>query len=546
MTTKPKAKRFRIHRANKEASDADQAAVKAAAQAAAEAKATGTEDGFGDTAFPTTKPTASPQAETAAATSATAPRNNPDAERELEKIRAEGLTSRQLRMARRLALKHGMDPTSEFDAVRLLRAKGIDPFGRANMLELVVADKPDGAPGTGLQPAPTTAPAAPSLSEDRAREVREIQVDIARRRRRNLAALFARLAVFVFLPTFVAGYYFFVAATPMYATKSEFVIQQADNASSPMGGLFSGTGFATSQDSITVQSYLGSREAMQRLDQDIGFKAHFSQDNIDLLNRLEPDATNEDAYKVFKRNVKIGYDPTEGIIKMEVIAADPEVSTTFSRALIGYAEEQVDDLTQRLREDQMRGATESFEDAENKMVAAQSRVLELQEQLGVLDPKSETASIMSQISTFEGQLAEKQLRLSQLLDNAAPNQARVSGVEGDISRLQTLVAQLRGQLTEERSGETSLARINAQLSMAEVDLQTRTAMMQESLSSLEAARIEANRQVRYLSLGVNPVSPDEPTYPRSFENTLVAFFIFSGIYLMLSLTVAVLREQVSA
>jgi len=546
MTTKPKAKRFRIHRANKEASDADQAAVKAAAQAAAEAKANGTEDGFGDTAFPTTKPTASPQAETAAATSATAPRNNPDAERELEKIRAEGLTSRQLRMARRLALKHGMDPTSEFDAVRLLRAKGIDPFGRANMLELVVADKPDGAPGTGLQPAPTTAPAAPSLSEDRAREVREIQVDIARRRRRNLAALFARLAVFVFLPTFVAGYYFFVAATPMYATKSEFVIQQADNASSPMGGLFSGTGFATSQDSITVQSYLGSREAMQRLDQDIGFKAHFSQDNIDLLNRLEPDATNEDAYKVFKRNVKIGYDPTEGIIKMEVIAADPEVSTTFSRALIGYAEEQVDDLTQRLREDQMRGATESFEDAESKMVAAQSRVLELQEQLGVLDPKSETASIMSQISTFEGQLAEKQLRLSQLLDNAAPNQARVSGVEGDISRLQTLVAQLRGQLTEERSGETSLARINAQLSMAEVDLQTRTAMMQESLSSLEAARIEANRQVRYLSLGVNPVSPDEPTYPRSFENTLVAFFIFSGIYLMLSLTVAVLREQVSA
>ena len=292
MTTKPKAKRFRIHRANKEASDADQAAVKAAAQAAAEAKANGTEDGFGDTAFPTTKPTASPQAETAAATSATAPRNNPDAERELEKIRAEGLTSRQLRMARRLALKHGMDPTSEFDAVRLLRAKGIDPFGRANMLELVVADKPDGAPGTGLQPAPTTAPAAPSLSEDRAREVREIQVDIARRRRRNLAALFARLAVFVFLPTFVAGYYFFVAATPMYATKSEFVIQQADNASSPMGGLFSGTGFATSQDSITVQSYLGSREAMQRLEQYIGFNAHFCQDNFYLLNRVQPDATN--------------------------------------------------------------------------------------------------------------------------------------------------------------------------------------------------------------------------------------------------------------
>ena len=58
--------------------------------------------------------------------------------------------------------------------------------------------------------------------------------------------------------------------------------------------------------------------------------------------------------------MKIAYDPTEGIIKMEVIAADPQVSAAFSEALIRYAEEQVDQLTQRLREDQMKGARESY------------------------------------------------------------------------------------------------------------------------------------------------------------------------------------------
>jgi capsular polysaccharide transport system permease protein len=52
--------------------------------------------------------------------------------------------------------------------------------------------------------------------------------------------------------------------------------------------------------------------------------------------------------------------------------------------------------------------------------------------------------------------------------------------------------------------------------------------------------------VRYLSTGVRPVAPDEPTYPRAFENTLLAFLIFSGIYLMLSLTASILREQVSS
>jgi len=82
--------------------------------------------------------------------------------------------------------------------------------------------------------------------------------------------------------------------------------------------------------------------------------------------------------------------------------------------------------------------------------------------------------------------------------------------------------------------------------MAQVDLETRTMMMQEALQQLESARVEANRQVRYLSLGVTPVPPDEPTYPKPFENTLLAFLIFAGIYLMVSLTVSILREQVSS
>lgn len=63
---------------------------------------------------------------------------------------------------------------------------------------------------------------------------------------------------------------------------------------------------------------------------------------------------------------------------------------------------------------------------------------------------------------------------------------------------------------------------------------------------METARVEANRQVRYLSLAVNPVAPDEATYPRAFENTAVALLIFAGIYLMISMTAAILREQVSA
>ncbi len=463
-----------------------------------------------------------------------------DSAEDLAAIRAEGLTGRQLRMARRVAQKHGMNPASDFEAVQMLRAAGIDPFQRANMLELVTA--------AGDGPGRIQLPSTEVRAEDaRAREVWRIQQDIARRRRRRMALLAARLFAFVLLPTLLAGWYFFKVATPMYATTSEFVIQQADApAGGSLGGLFSGTGLATSQDAITVQGYLQSREAFLRLDADEGFKAHFSQPGIDPLQRIEADATNEQAYGLYRKLVKIGFDPTEGVIKMEVVAADPATSEAFSRALISYAEEQVDNLTQRLRGDQMAGARASYEEAEANMLAAQARVLALQEQLGVLDPASETASVMTQVNMFETQLAEKRLQLQQLMDNSRPNAARVQGVEGDIDRLERLIADLRGQLTRADGDTASLARITGELRMTEIDLQTRQALMQQALQQLETARIEANRQVRYLSLGVSPVAPDEPTYPRAAENTLVSFLIFAGIYLMASLTASILREQVSA
>lgn len=573
MTMKPKARKYRIRRSAPLASaaqraqaasaeapatdgvadsaagaapgprrptaNAGQGAARLRAQVRPEATDEDVEDGFGTQSFPTAR---SGAVESPAEVSA---------EEEIAAIRKEGLTGRQLRMARRLAQQHGLAATSDFDAVRLLRARGIDPFDRSSMLQLVKTDPAPKDPQlpqtvTRKPSLPSTELAPPSAAE-RADEIRQIQRDIARRRRRKLALLFVRLAFFVGLPTLLAGWYYYFVATPMYATKTEFVIQQAEPASAGnIGGLFSGTAFATSQDSITVQGYLQSRDAMLRLDQDLGFKAHFSQPFIDPIQRLPENASNEQAYKVYQDRVKIGYDPTEGIIKMEVSAADPQTSAAFSEALIAYAEEQVDDLTQRLRKDQMSGARESFEEAEAKMEAAQSRVLELQEQLGVLDPISETSALMSQITNFETQLGEKRLQLQQLLDNRRPNQARVDGVRGDIARLEALIGDLRSQMTVSGSSNASLARISGQLRMAEVDLQTRTLMMQAALQQLETARIEANRQTRYLSMGVRPVAPDEPTYPKAFENTVLAFLIFSGIYLMISLTASILREQVSA
>ena len=477
---------------------------------------------------------------------------------DIDAVRREGLTARQLRMARRIAQKEGLTASSDHEAVVLLRRAGIDPFQRGSLLDAASADRPAHGRALALSDGgaalPDTAPplVLPSpearAEEGQADAIMRIQRDIARRRRRKLALLAARLAFFVLLQTILAGYYYYQLATPLFATKSEFVIQQAENPASVggIGGLLSGTQFATAQDSMAVQGYLQSREAMQRLDRDIGFRPHFSHEGIDPIQRLAPDATAEDAYRLYTKTVKIAYDPTEGIVKLEVRATDPETSVAYATALISYAEEQVDHLTQRLREDQMAGARQIYDEAEAKMLAAQQRVVTLQERFKVLSSEVEVSLIASQLGQLESQLMTERLSLQQMQSNAQPNPARMEPVRRRIAALEAEVATARARLTEDGKDGLSLAKVQGELLVAQSDVTTRQLLLAQALEALETARVEAHRQTRYLSLSVRPVLPDEPAYPRAFENTLVVMLIFAGIYLMISMTVAILREQVSA
>lgn len=179
------------------------------------------------------------------------------------------------------------------------------------------------------------------------------------------------------------------------------------------------------------------------------------------------------------------------------------------------------------------------------MLAARGRVLELQKRSGILDLVTESQAMMAQIDTLETQRQDKRLHLQQFLDNPRPNRARVEGAQGDVRRLDALIAELQPQLTESTPSSNSLARISEKLYMAESDLQAREPTMTRALQQMETIRIEANRQTRYLSMAVSPIAPDEATYTRAFENTILAFPIFGGIYPLISLTASILREQVS-
>lgn len=445
-------------------------------------------------------------------------------------IEAADLTGQQLRAARKLAEKRGIAASSDLDAVQQLKA--LVARGKTG------AEKPAGKKRTK---APLPAP------EEQFDLLQEIEGELVSRRRARLRRMLLRVALFVLAPALLATGYFTFYATPMYATYTEMVIQKPDAGNAATGiGLLAAFPQATTQESASVQGYLSSRAAMLELMRTQGFRTSLADPGIDLIQRLPAEASNEDAYRRYAKRVRIGFDPNDNVVKMEVIAPEPGQALRYADALIGLAEDQVDRMSQRLRGDRMRGARESFEAAEARLAGAQARVLRLQQERGVLSADLEASAQMAQIAALQSALLEKRLQLAEMGDNTRPNATRSDVLENSIARLEAMIGELRDGLTAGGAASASLARVGAELLAAQAELDLRREMLSQSVQLLEAARIEANRQSIYLATSVAPVLPDEAAYPKALQNSALAFLILAGVYLMVSLTFSILREQISA
>ena len=465
---------------------------------------------------------------------------------EIEAIKKENLSGRQLRMARKLAVKQGLSPRSDLDAVRLLRKSGIEPFGQydpggSEAPTPAVAGGRNGPVGGALAPPPSTQVS----SEDRELNIRKIQLDLVRRRRRRIFATFARLFIFIVLPTAIAGYYFSAKATPIYSSHSTFVVQTAgtQTAAAPAAGLAAAT--SGLQEAISVQNYLESRPVMLKLDKEYGFRALFEDPAVDALQRLDPEATNEEAHNLYGKRVKLSFDPTQGVIELEVATPDPDASFDISNILRVYAEDHVRNMTARAEADNISGAQDRLEQAEKQLAQAREDVLRLQSEIGLISAENEIGFFTGQINSMRAERTTLELELDELRFNPRPNQARVEAIERQLERLEMRIKENQDKLTQGSERNASLTRIQSELNSAEIELALRQELLADAFGGLEAARLEAKSRSVYLNRSVDPVVADDKSYPKVFENTLLAFLIFGGIYLLISITYSILREQMT-
>ena len=350
------------------------------------------------------------------------------------------------------------------------------------------------------------------------------------------------------LPTLIAGVYFFAIASDLYTSEVKFVVHgPAKGPSSALSALMeSAAASAVSEDTYAVHEYLLSRDAVRRLEREDDLRSLLGRPEGDLISRF-PGAwfwrkDFEALYKAYSRFVSVEVSTSSGVSTLEVKAYRPEDAQRIARALLTFSEQLVNALNERARHDALAVFRREVDDTEQKIAKIQSELTAYRIKERMLDPKSAAVGPLELLGQMNAQLANAKGQLAEIIKNS-PNSPQIPLFRTRIGSLEKLITEERAKITGDSSSvATALSeyeRLDAQRQLAEKTLAS-------AFTSLEAARLEAQRQQLYIETITQPNLADYPLYPKrlaSFATVAATCLLVYGIAWLL---VSGVREHASA
>jgi len=382
---------------------------------------------------------------------------------------------------------------------------------------------------------------------------RVVTADVGVRPRagRRIQPLFRSLNIWfwaiVGLPTLVAGVYYFAIASDLYLSEAKFIVRSPKQVqTSSIGALLQSTGLGRAvDDTAVVEDFIMSRDAVRKLERENDLRAVFDRPEGDFVTRFPGLLMRSDFEALFRRYdhfVSVETDNTSGVTALRVKAYRPEDAQTIARALVGYSEQLVNELNERARRDALDTARREVDRAEQQISQIQNELTTYRVQQKMLDPKTASNGVLELIGQMNAAQATARTQLGELLKNS-PNSPQIPLVKTRIASLDTLIAEERAKL----SGETnSVVTTLTEYERLTLDRELAEKALASAFTSLEAARLEAQRQQLYIETIAQPNLADYPLYPKrllSFGMVLASCLLAYGIAWLLVMSA---REHAAA
>jgi len=340
----------------------------------------------------------------------------------------------------------------------------------------------------------------------------------------------------VVLPSLVAAGYLYVVAAPQYVSETRFVVSSRGGGAD-IGGNIAGLrgiggaalgafgGGAASGDAASIRDFLTSLDAVMQANAELDLISLWRRPEADPLARLrrsEPELL----ARYFNTMVDISLEPMTNATTLRVRSFRPEDSKALAEQLLHSAEALVNRLSERARNATLQIAHQEAEVAERRVQEARAALVVFREQERELDSAGAVQSAVALRGQLEAMLAQARAELTERLKFMRPDNPALQATRNRIEALERQIIAERSRHTEgaASSGEGVLSRQLASFERLMLEREFADRQLASATASLEAARVEAQRQQIFLSRIAEPNLAVYPLYPRKLT-ILVSIFV---------------------
>lgn len=349
------------------------------------------------------------------------------------------------------------------------------------------------------------------------------------RRRQRLVTL-----GLVLVPVALAALYALVFAAPRYGAEARFSVRSSMTQASAQGGTASllssgnaGSALGGFVDGWAVADFIRSRDCMHQLDRKIGLRKYLAYTGLDPLNRLSPDAGEDELYRAYLDAVDVSYNMIEQIDVLRVSAFSPADARTVSDALIGLAQQFVNNMDEKGIADTLKVSKEAVTRAQKEAFDARGALADWRVRNGNIDPEAEAGMLLNLSAQLESQLNTAKINLDKIRALGNPDHPMLRPAQMQVNALRQQLDDVRARMSGK--GNTEASRLKSYQAL----LNTQT-FADQSLASArqnyQQAFTDTLRLQRYLSVIARPVPQARPGSPNTgvlLIEALAVGFVFA-------------------
>lgn len=341
-----------------------------------------------------------------------------------------------------------------------------------------------------------------------------------------------QILLFVIVPTGLVIGYLSERAVPLYEAKSVISITKpATDSGGGLGGLLgavSGGGGSDMNETFMANAFIKSKELMDQLEDRMGVVSYFSSDALDPYMRLrevpELSITKEDGFSYF---VFSSIDIQTGLLSLYVRAPESDMAVEISNMVLELAAAQINQLSEKLFKFRTALARDAVEEARTALTDAQRALTQLQIDSGEANPTARVEGIYATITKLESDMADIEGQIQR---------ASVAGQSDDLmtQRLFTLKENLQGLINRQRarlisppaSGGRSLNQLLLDYELAALQLRIAEETLTGARLALAKATDDAALSQSQFLIVVPSKTSKFATLPNIPKVGFVAFLIF--------------------